>query len=78
MTSLPARTFQLKDRGEIRVGAWADLVVFDPATVQDQATFASPHLCATGFKHVFVNGVETVTDDRHTGARAGRPIQRGK
>jgi N-acyl-D-amino-acid deacylase len=78
MTSLPARTFQLKDRGEIREGAWGDVVVFDPAAVQDQATFASPHIFATGFKHVFVNGVETVTDDRHTGARAGRPIHRGK
>jgi N-acyl-D-amino-acid deacylase len=77
MTSLSASTFQLKDRGEIREGAWADLVVFDPATVQDQATFASPHLCATGFKHVFVNGIETVADDQHTGARAGRAIRRG-
>jgi N-acyl-D-amino-acid deacylase len=77
MTSLAALTFQLRDRGEIREGAWADLVVFDPATVQDQATFASPHVCATGFKHVFVNGVETVVSDRHTGARAGQPIQRG-
>jgi N-acyl-D-amino-acid deacylase len=77
MTSLAASTFQLKDRGEIREGAWADLVVFDPATVQDQATFASPHLCATGFKHVFVNGIETVADDRHTRARAGQAIRRG-
>jgi N-acyl-D-amino-acid deacylase len=78
MTSLAASTFQLKDRGEIREGAWADLVVFDPATVQDQATFVAPHVCATGFKHVFVNGVETVASDRHTGARAGQPVRRGK
>jgi len=78
MTSLAASTFQLKDRGEIREGAWADLVIFDPSTVQDQATFASPHVCATGFKHVFVNGVETVASDRHTGAHAGQPVRRGK
>jgi N-acyl-D-amino-acid deacylase len=75
MTSLPATTFHLKDRGEIRVGAWADLVVFDPATVQDRATYATPHVYATGFKHVFVNGVETVADDKHTGALAGRPLR---
>ena len=78
MTSLAATTFHLKDRGEIREGAWADLVVFDPRAVQDRATFASPHECATGFKHVFVNGVETVTDDRHLGSHAGRPIRRGQ
>ncbi|MEO8427785.1 MAG: amidohydrolase family protein [Verrucomicrobiota bacterium] len=78
MTSFAALTFQLKDRGEIREGAWADLVVFDPATVRDQATFASPHVCATGFKHVFVSGVETVANDRHTGARAGHGVRRGK
>ncbi len=77
MTSLAAATFNLKDRGEIRKGAWADLVIFDPATVQDQATFASPRLCATGFQHVLVNGVETVTNDRHTGAHAGEPVRRG-
>ena len=77
MTSLAAFTFHLQDRGEIREGAWADLVIFDPVTVQDQANYATPHACATGFKHVFVNGIETITNDRHTGARAGRPIRRG-
>jgi N-acyl-D-amino-acid deacylase len=77
MTGLCAATFQLKDRGELRAGAWADVVVFDPAKVQDNATYSSPHVCATGFKRVFVNGVETVVDDRHTGARAGQPIRRG-
>jgi N-acyl-D-amino-acid deacylase len=77
MTGLCAKTFKLKDRGELRVGAWADIVVFDPAKVQDNATYSSPHLSATGFRHVFVNGVETVADDRHTGARAGKPIRRG-
>ncbi len=78
MTFLAASTFQIKDRGEIRPGAWADLVVFDPAKVQDQATYSSPHSYATGFKHVFVNGIETVSHDQHTGALAGKPIMRGK
>lgn len=78
MTSLCAAKFNLKDRGEIRVGAWADVVVFDPATVQDNATYATPHVYATGFKHVFVNGVETVTNDKHTGARAGKAVRRAQ
>ena len=77
-TSLCATTFKLKDRGELRPGAWADIVVFDPTAVQDHADFAQPHLYATGFKHVFVNGVETVADDKHTGARAGRAVRRGE
>jgi N-acyl-D-amino-acid deacylase len=76
MTSLPATTFGLKNRGTVREGAWADLVVFDPAKVQDNATFESPHHYATGFAHVFVNGVEVVKDDRHTGAKPGRAVRR--
>jgi N-acyl-D-amino-acid deacylase len=78
MTSLGATTFHLKDRGEIRSGAWADLVIFDAARVQDHSTYASPHVPATGFKSVLVNGVETIANDKHTGARAGRPIRRGE
>lgn len=75
MTSLPAATFHLKDRGELRPGAWADLVIFDPATVQDQSTYASPHICATGFQHVFVAGIEVVKSDRITSARPGKPVR---
>jgi N-acyl-D-amino-acid deacylase len=75
MTTLPATTFRIKDRGEIREGAWADLAVFDPATVTDTATFNDPHHYATGFKHVFVNGVEVVRNDQHTGARPGKPVR---
>jgi N-acyl-D-amino-acid deacylase len=78
MTALPAAIFHLKDRGVIRAGAWADLVVFDPARVQDRANYASPHLCATGFASVIVNGVETVENDRHTGARAGHALRRAQ
>jgi N-acyl-D-amino-acid deacylase len=75
MTSLPASVFRLKDRGVIREGAWADLAVFDPATVEDRATFKEPHQYATGFALVLVNGVSVVRDDTHTGARPGRPLR---
>lgn len=76
MTSLPATTFALKNRGLVREGCWADLVIFDPATVQDRATFTEPHQYATGFSRVFVNGVEVVKDDQHTGAKPGRAVRR--
>jgi N-acyl-D-amino-acid deacylase len=76
MTSLPATTFALKNRGIIREGGWADVVVFDPAKIQDNATFEAPHQYATGFAHVFVNGIEVVKDDQHTGAKPGRPVSR--
>ncbi len=75
MTSLPAQTFGIKNRGALKKGAWADVVVFDPATVADHATFENPQPFATGFKHVFVNGVEAVTADNLTEARAGRVIR---
>lgn len=75
MTSLPATTFGLKNRGFIREGYWADLVVFDLAKVQDNATFESPHQYATGFARVFVNGVEVVKDDKHTNAKPGRAVR---
>ena len=76
MTSLPATAFGLKNRGFIREGCWADLVLFDPQKVQDNATFGSPHQYATGFAHVFVNGVAVVANDKHTGAKPGRPVRR--
>lgn len=76
MTSLPATTFGLKNRGFIREGCWADLVVFDPVQVQDNATFEAPHQYATGFVHVFVNGVEVVKNDKHTGERPGQTLRR--
>jgi N-acyl-D-amino-acid deacylase len=77
MTSLPAATFRLKDRGVLREGAWADVVVFDPGKVQDQATFNDPHHYATGFAWVLVNGVPVVKSDEHTGARPGRTLRHG-
>jgi len=75
MTTLPAATFRMKDRGQLREGAHADIVIFDPAAVQDHATFPDPHHYATGFKRVFVNGIAVVEDDKHTGARPGQPVR---
>jgi len=76
MTSVPARRFKLKDRGLIRSGFKADLVVFDPNTIIDRATFEEPQLTSAGVKHVFVNGTEVWADDRSTGARPGRALRR--
>jgi N-acyl-D-amino-acid deacylase len=75
MTSLPATTFRLKDRGPGTVGTWADLTVFDPAKIQDQATFKEPHHYATGFAWVLVNGVSVVQNDLPIGARPGRTLR---
>ena len=76
--SLPATTFRLKDRGQVREGMWADVVVFDPAKVRDNATFTEPHQYATGFKLVLVNGEAVVKDDAHTQARPGKMVKRGE
>ncbi|MCM2255273.1 MAG: D-aminoacylase [Vicinamibacteria bacterium] len=76
LTSLPARNFKLADRGELRVGAFADVVVFDPATVADHATFEQPHQYAIGVRHVFVNGVAVLRDGEPTGATPGRALKR--
>jgi N-acyl-D-amino-acid deacylase len=76
MTSLPAATFRIQDRGQLREGNWADLVVFNPATVQDNATFSDPHHYATGFAAVIVNGVIVIKDDAHTRARPGMIVRR--
>ncbi len=78
MSSLPAHTFQLKNRGELREGNWADVVVFDPATVNDPSTFSDPHHYATGFKYVFVNGIAVVENDQHTGKRPGMMLRHGQ
>ncbi len=75
MTSLPATVFRLKDRGQLREGNWADIVVFDLEKIQDNATFKEPHQYATGFAHVFVNGAEVISDDHHTGARPGQVLR---
>jgi N-acyl-D-amino-acid deacylase len=76
MTSLPARVFGLIDRGELRPGAIADLVVFDPATIQDHATYEAPFAMATGMAWVVVNGQVAIADGTPTGALAGRVLRR--
>jgi N-acyl-D-amino-acid deacylase len=76
MTSLPARTFGLKDRGLIREGMAADLVIFDPALVRDKATYSKPHQYSEGFDYVVVNGKLAVDEGKLTSARAGRPLRR--
>jgi len=74
MTTLPATHFKLANRGAVRVGSAADLVVFDPASVGDAATFESPHAYAIGITHVFVNGVAVVKGGAQTDARPGQVI----
>ena len=75
MTSFPARRFKLNDRGLIRRGYKADLVVFDPKTIIDRSTFPEPQLTADGVKRVFVNGVEVWADSRVTGERPGTALR---
>lgn len=75
LTSLPARNLRIERRGLLREGYFADVVVFDPDTIQDHATFESPHQYATGVKHVFVNGVQVLKDEEHTGAKPGRVVR---
>lgn len=75
MTSLPANVFRLRDRGTLREGAWADIVVFDPQSVEDRATFDSPHQYPVGVKHVLVNGQPVVRDGEVTGAKPGRVLR---
>jgi N-acyl-D-amino-acid deacylase len=75
LTSLPAATLSLRRRGALTVGRLADVVVFDPDTVQDHATFDHPHQYATGVVHVFVNGVQVLEDGEHTGAKPGRVVR---
>ena len=75
MTSLPAQKFQLKDRGLIREGMTADIVIFNENEVKDISTFEKPHAYSKGFYFVLVNGVLTVNQQEHTGARAGKALR---
>jgi N-acyl-D-aspartate/D-glutamate deacylase len=74
MTSLNADKIGLKDRGRLKEGGWADVTIFNPATVIDKATFENPHQFPVGIEYVIVNGVVTVERGRHTGALAGRVL----
>ncbi|MFC1660036.1 amidohydrolase family protein [Gemmatimonadota bacterium] len=75
MTGMPAKKLRLEDRGLIRPGGFADLVAFDPTTVEDTATFTDPHRYPEGIETVIVNGVITVRECALTGELAGRPIR---
>jgi N-acyl-D-amino-acid deacylase len=75
LTGLPARTMRLADRGELRVGARADVAVFDPQAFGETATIDQPNRLAVGMRHVFVNGVHSLADGKLTGARAGEVIR---
>lgn len=75
MTSLPAQTFGLRDRGLVREGMAADLVIFDEASVADPSTFESPHQYAVGFSHVIVSGAVVLDEGRLTGARPGAALR---
>ncbi len=75
LTLFPASTLGISDRGRLAPGYFADIAVFDPATVADHATFENPHQYATGMVHVLVNGTQVVADGRHTGATPGRIVR---
>jgi len=74
-TSLPAQRMRLVDRGVLKRGMWADVVVFDPATVRDLATFEQPNQLAEGMQYVFVNGVPVIAEGRMTGALPGKVLR---
>ena len=76
LTSLPAETLRLDRRGALKPGYFADVVVFDPARIQDHATFDKPHQYSTGVVHVFVNGRQVLKNGEHTGAKPGRVVRR--
>ena len=74
-TSAVATRLSIQDRGVLREGLYADVVVFDPSTIADRATFERPHQVSSGVRDVFVNGVGVVRGGRHTGAKPGRVVR---
>jgi N-acyl-D-amino-acid deacylase len=75
LTGLPASNWKLQDRGCLKPGCFADIVVFDPATIRDRATYDKPQQFATGVSEVFVNGVHVLREGEHTGAKPGRVVR---
>ena len=75
LTLLPAKNLKIKKRGALKNGFYADITLFDPEKIQDQATFEKPHQYATGMVHVFVNGIQVLKDGEHTGALPGRIVR---
>src|SRR5207248_1474685 len=74
LSGLPATNLGLDRRGFLKEGHFADLVVFDPRTIADKATYERPHQYAVGVRHVWVNGVPVLKDGEHTGAKPGRAL----
>jgi N-acyl-D-amino-acid deacylase len=74
LSGLPATNLELDHRGFLKPGMFGDVVVFDPATIADRATFENPHQYAIGVRHVFVNGTQVIKDGEHTGAKPGRAL----
>jgi len=75
LTSLPAETLRIQNRGRLAPGFFADVVMFDPATIADRATYEKPHQYSNGVRHVFVNGTQVVRDGEHTGTTPGRVVR---
>jgi len=75
LAKLPATNLKIQKRGELKVGNYADIVIFDPEKVKDNATFEKPHQYSEGMIHVFVNGVQVLKDGEHTGAKPGRFVK---
>ena len=75
ITTLPASNLGITNRGALKEGYYADITIFNPATIQDHATFANPHQYSTGVVHVFVNGVQVLKAGEHTGAQPGRVVR---
>jgi N-acyl-D-amino-acid deacylase len=75
LTSMPANRLNLRDRGSLEPGKFADVVVFDPGSIADKATYAKPHQYAVGVSDVFVNGIQVLRGGNHTGATAGRVVR---
>lgn len=75
LSALPAANLKIKDRGSLKAGNYADLAIFDPAKIQDHATFEKPHQLAMGMVHVFVNGAQVLRNGEHTGAKPGMVVR---
>lgn len=75
LTSLPAGTLRIKERGKLAQNYFADIVAFDPKTIADHSTYEKPHQYATGVKHVWVNGTQVIKDGEHTGQKPGRVVR---
>jgi N-acyl-D-amino-acid deacylase len=75
LAKLPATNLKINNRGELKTGNYADIVIFNPSTIKDNATFEKPHQYAEGMLHVFVNGVQVLKDGEHTGAKPGQFVK---